>query len=94
MRRLWPVLACAALFLVWLSAAAAAAEDRGIVTRVLPPRIVIRELDGTRVRFVVNGATVITLNGRRVRLRRLRPGDVATVDHAGRRALSIQAVRP
>jgi hypothetical protein len=96
MRRLWPVLICAALFLVWLSTAAAAAkaEDRGIVIRVIPPRIVIQELDGTRARFVVNQATVITLNGHRVRLRRLHPGDVATVDHIGRRAVTIQAVRP
>jgi hypothetical protein len=93
MRRLWPLLLCTALVLVWLSAAAAAAEDRGIVTRVQPPRIVIRELDGSRARFVVNRATVITLNGHRVRLRRLRPGDVATVDHAGRLAITIQAIR-
>jgi hypothetical protein len=94
MRRFWPVLLCAALVPVRVGAAAAAAEDRGIVIRVQPPRIVIRELDGTRVRFVVNRATVITLNGHRVRLRRLRPGDVATVDHAGRRVITIQAVRP
>lgn len=94
MRRLWLVLFCAALVPVRLGAAAAAAEDRGIVTRVLPPRIAIRELDGTRVRFVVNRATVITLNGRRVRLRRLQRGDVATVDHVGRLAITIDAVRP
>ena len=94
MRRLWPVLLCAAFFTVRLGAAAAAAEDRGIVIRVQPPRIVIRELDGTRARFVVNGATVITLNGHRVRLRRLRRGDVATVDHSGRLATAIQAIRP
>jgi hypothetical protein len=94
MRRFWPVLICAALFLVWLSVAAAAAEDRGIVIRVQPPRIVIRELDGTRARFVVNRATVITLNGHRVRLRRIRPGYVATIDHAGRVAITIQATRP
>jgi hypothetical protein len=94
MRRVWPVLLCAAFVPVRLSAAAAAAEDRGIVIRVAPPRIVIRELDGTRARFVVNRATIITLNGHRVRLRRLRGGDVATVDHAGRVAINIQAVRP
>jgi hypothetical protein len=94
MRRLWPVLLCAALLPVRLGTAAAAAEDRGIVIRVVPPRVVIRELDGTRARFLVNRATVITLNGRRVRLLRLRRGDVATVDHVGRRALTIDAVRP
>ena len=94
MRRLWPVLLCAALLPVHRGTAAAAAEDSGIVIRVVPPRVVIRELDGTRARFLVNKATVITLNGRRVRLFRLRRGDVATVDHAGRRALTIDAVRP
>jgi hypothetical protein len=94
MRRLWPVLLCAALIPVRLGAAAAAAEDRGIVIRVQPPRIAIRELDGSRATFVVNRATVVTLNGHRVRLRRLRRGDVASVDHVRRLATMIQAVRP
>jgi hypothetical protein len=95
MRRLWLVLLCAALVTAArVGTAAAAAEDRGIVVRVQPPRVVIRELDGTRARFVVNRATVVTLNGHRVRLRRLRPGDVATVDHVGRVATTIQAIRP
>ena len=94
MRRLWPVLLCAALIPVRLGAAAAAAEDRGIVIRVQPPRIAIRELDGSRATFVVNRATVVTLNGHRVRLRRLRRGDVASVDHVRRLATTIQAVRP
>ena len=94
MRRLWPVLLCAALIPVRLGAAAAAAEDRGIVIRVQPPRIAIRELDGSRATFVVNRATIVTLNGHRVRLRRLRRGDVASVDHVRRLATTIQAVRP
>ena len=94
MRRLWPVLLCAALVPVRLGAAAAAAEDRGIVIRVQPPRIAIRELDGSRATFVVNRATVVTLNGHRVRFRRLRRGDVASVDHIRRVAITIQAVRP
>ena len=95
MRRLWLVLlVCTALVPVRLATAAAAAEDRGIVVAVRPPRIVIRELDGSRVRFTTNRATVVTLNGRRVRLRRLRLGDVVTVDHAGRLATSIRAIRP
>jgi hypothetical protein len=95
MRRLRLVLLlCAALVPARLSAAAAAAEDRGIVVRVLPPRLAIRELDGTRAVFRVNAATVVTLNGHRVRLRRLRRGDVATVDHIGRVATAVAAIRP
>jgi hypothetical protein len=34
------------------------------------------------------------LNGRRVRLVRLRRGDVATVEHIGRFVTAIRAVRP
>ena len=94
MRRLWLVLVCAALLAVCFAAAASAAEDRGILVRVQPPRFAIRELDGSRVAFRVNRATVVTLNGRRVRLRRLRLGDVATVDHTGRLATAIRALRP
>jgi hypothetical protein len=94
MRRLWLVLFCAALVPVRLAPAAVVAEDRGILVRVVPPRFAIRELDGSRVVFRVNRATVVTLNGRRVRLRRLRRGDVLVVEHAGRLATEIQAVRP
>ena len=94
MRRLWPVLLCAAFVPGRLAMAAAATEDRGIVVRVQPPRIAIRELDGSRVRFTVNLATVVTLNGRRVRLRRLQRGDVVAVDHIGRRVTAIRALRP
>lgn len=88
------LLLCAALVPARASAAASAAEDRGIVVRVQPPLVAIRELDGSRVRFVINRATVVTLDGHRVRLRRLRRGDVATVDHIGRLAIAIEAVRP
>lgn len=94
MRRLWLVLLCVALVSAQLAAAAAAATDRGIVVRVRPPRIAIRELDGSRVTFRINQATVITLNGRRVRLRRLRLGDVVALDHVGRLATAIRATRP
>jgi hypothetical protein len=94
MRRLWLVLFCAAFVPVRLATAAAAVEDRGILVRVVPPRFAIRELDGSRMVFRVNRATVVTLNGRRVRLRRLRLGDVLAVDHAGRLATAIRAVRP
>jgi hypothetical protein len=94
MRRLRLVLLCAALVFVPSGAAAERAVDRGIVVRVLPPRLIIRELDGTRARFAINRRTVVTLNGRAVRLARLRRGDVATVEHAGRRVLAIRAVRP
>jgi hypothetical protein len=94
MRRVWLVLLCVAFVGVPAATAAPITEDRGIVLRVLPPRILIRELDGSRARFAINHATVVTLNGRAVRLRRLRRGDVVAVDHAGRRVLSIQAIRP
>jgi hypothetical protein len=94
MRRLWLVLLCAAFVPGRLAVAAAAAEDRGIVLRVQPPRIAIRELDGSLARFRINRATVVTLNGRRVRLRRLHVGDVVAVDHAGRIATAIRAIRP
>jgi hypothetical protein len=94
MRWLWLVLLCAAFVPARLALAAAATEDRGIVVLVQPPRFAIRELDGSRVRFRINRATVVTLNGRRVRLRRLRLGDVVNVDHVGRLATVIQATRP
>ena len=94
MRRLWLVLLCAAFVPVRPAAATPAIQDRGIVVAIRPPRIVIRELDGSRVRFTTNQATVVTLDGRRVRLRRLRRGDVVAVDHAGRLATSIRAIRP
>jgi hypothetical protein len=94
MRRVLLVLLCAGLLSAHVAAAAPVIEDRGIVVRVAPPRIVIRELDGSRVRFNVNGATAITLNGKRVRLFRLRRGDVATIDHVRRLATTIEAVRP
>lgn len=90
--RLVPV--CAALVLAPSGAAAASRVDSGIVLRVRPPAFAIRELDGTRLKFAVNRATVVTLNGRRVRLFRLRRGDVATVEHSGRFALSVRATRP
>ena len=93
MRRLWLVL-CAALVFAPSSAAARTAVDRGIVLRVVPPRLAIRELDGSRMRFRVNRATVITLDGRRVRLWRLQRGDVAAVEHTGTFVIAIRAVRP
>jgi hypothetical protein len=94
MRRLWLVLLCAAFVSAGMARAAAPQTDRGLVVQVLPPRFAIRELDGTRATFRVNSATVITLDGRRVRLRRLRRGDVLTVDHLARLATAIEAVRP
>jgi hypothetical protein len=94
MRRLRLVLLCAALVLAPSSAAAEKVVDRGIVMRVRPPRLAIRELDGSRKRFAINQATVITLNGRRVRLARLRRGDVAAIDHTGRFVIAVRAFRP
>ena len=93
MRRLWLVLFCAALLPVRLAPAATAREDRGIVVRLQPPRIAIRELDGSRVGFRINRATVVKLNGRRVRLRRLAPGDVAIVRHDADFVLAVRAFR-
>jgi hypothetical protein len=90
--RLVPV--CAALVLAPSGAAAASRVDSGIVLRVRPPAFAIRELDGTRLKFAVNRATVVTLNGRRVRLFRLRRGDVATVEHSGRFVIAVRATRP
>ncbi len=94
MRRLWLVLLCAALMFAPSSVAAEKAVDRGIVMRVLPPRLAIRELDGSRKKFVLNRATVITLDGRPVRLVRLRRGDVAAIDHAGSFVIAVRAFRP
>jgi|SRR6476469_3091672 len=94
MRRLWLVLACAALLPARTAPAAVANEDRGIVLRVQPPRIAVRELDGSRVGFRVGPTTVVTLNGRRVRLRRLHRGDVVAIDHVGPLATAIRAIRP
>ena len=94
MRQLWLVLLCAALVFASSGAAAATAVDRGIVMRVQPPRLGIRELDGSRRKFVINRGTVITLDGHRVRLVRLRRGDVAEIDHAGRFVIAVRAFRP
>jgi hypothetical protein len=93
MRRLWLVAALCAALVPARAATAAAAEDRGIVVRLDPPRIALRELDGSFATFRANRTTVITLNGRRVRLRRLRLGDVVLVDHVGRFVTAIRAVR-
>ncbi len=94
MRRLWLLLACAALVFAPVSAAAARVVDQGIVVRVAPPRVAIRELDGSRKAFVVRPATLVTLDGRPVRLARLRRGDVATVEHRGRFVIAVRALRP
>jgi hypothetical protein len=94
MRRPWAVLLCAAVVFAPTSAAAAKTVDRGIVMRVRPPHLAIREIDGSRLRFAINRATTITLNGRRVRLVRLRRGDVAAIDHAGGFVIAVRAVRP
>ena len=95
MGRLSLVLLCAALVLAPAAVGAAKTVDRGIVVRVVQPRrLVIRELDGTRMRFVVTRAAVVKLNGRRVRLWRLQPGDVAAVDHDGTFVIAVRAFRP
>lgn len=94
MRRLWLLFLCAVFVFAPSGVAAEKAVDRGIVIRVQPPRVAIRELDGSRKRFVISQATIITLDGHRVRLVRLRRGDVAAIDHRGRLAIAVRALRP
>jgi hypothetical protein len=93
MRRLWLVLFVA---LVFASPGAAADEtvDRGLIIRLRPPRFVLRELDGSRMRFAINRSTTVTLEGRRARLAQLRRGDVAVVLHRGRVVVAVRAFRP
>jgi hypothetical protein len=93
MRRLWLVLFVA---LVFASPGAAADEtvDRGLIIRLRPPRFVLRELDGSRMRFAINRSTTVTLEGRRARLGQLRRGDVAVVLHRGRVVVAVRAFRP
>jgi hypothetical protein len=95
MRRLsvWLAL-CGALIAAAPGAAEPSTVDRGLIIRVRPPRFALRELDGTRMRFRVNPSTIIKLNGRRVRLRRLQRGDVAVVVHDGDFVSRVRAFRP
>jgi hypothetical protein len=94
--RKWLVVCTAlgALGFVSPSAAAPRTVDRGLVIRVRPPVLVIRELDGTRMRFRINPATIVRLDGRRVRLRRLERGDVAVVAHDGPYVSVVRAFTP
>ena len=92
--RVWLVSGVAALVAAAPGAAAARQVDRGLVLRVRPPRLALRELDGTRLRFEINPSTVVKLNGRRVRLRRLRRGDVAVVVHDADFVYAVRALRP
>jgi hypothetical protein len=92
MRRLL-LASCVALVFAAPGAAARHDVDRGLIIRVRPPEFALRELDGSRMRFAVNPATQITLNGRRVRLRRLAPGDVAIVRHDADFVVAVRAFR-
>jgi hypothetical protein len=56
--------------------------------------LVMRELDGTRMRYRITAATIVKLDGRRVRLRRLQRGDVAVVVHDGDIVTAVRAFRP
>jgi hypothetical protein len=93
MRRLWLVLGVALVFAA-PGAAAPQTADRGLIFRVRPPRFVLRELDGSRVRFTIRKSTIVTLDGRRVRLAQLRRGDVAVVLHTGRSVAAVNGFRP
>ena len=89
------VVACAALIAVAAGVAATGSVDRGIVLRVRAPRVlVMRELDGTRMRYRITPATIVKLDGRRVRLRLLQRGDVAVVVHDGDYVTAVRAFRP
>jgi hypothetical protein len=89
------VVVCAALVAAAPGAAAAREIDRGIVLRVRAPRVlVMRELDGTRMRYRITPATIVKLDGRRVRLRLLQRGDVAVVVHDGDNVTAVRAFRP
>ena len=90
MRRLVLLLALAAALAG--AAPAAAATDRGIVVRVRPWVLVLRELDGTRVRIPVGPATRVVRDGFPATLAELQRGDVAIVVHFGNRpAVRIRA---
>jgi hypothetical protein len=88
------VVACAALIAAAPGAAASRTVDRGLIMRVRPPAFALREVDGSRMRFSINPSTVVKLNGRRVRLRRLQRGDVAVVVHDGDFVYAVRAFRP
>jgi hypothetical protein len=93
MRRLWLAL-CVALVFAAPGAAAPEAVDRGLILRMQPPRFVLRELDGSRMRFTINRSTTVTLDGRRVRLAQLHRGDVALVLHNEQVVTAVRAFRP
>jgi hypothetical protein len=90
MRRLL-LTSCVALLFAAPGAAARDEVDRGLILRVRPPELALRELDGSRTLFLVNPTTRITLDGRRVKLRRLTRGDVAIVQHDGDFVVAVRA---
>jgi hypothetical protein len=93
MRWLWSLL-CVALVFASPGMAGSEAVDRGLVIRVRPPRFVLRELDGSRMRFAINRSTIVRLDGRPVRLGQLRRGDVAVVLHNEQVVVAVRAFRP
>jgi hypothetical protein len=95
MRRLsvWLALS-AALVAAAPGAAADRTVDRGLILAVRPPNLRLREVDGTKLRFSINPSTIVRLNGRRVRLRRLQRGDVAVVVHDADFVYAVRAFRP
>lgn len=95
MRRLWlGLVLCVALIVASPGAAAPQSVDRGLIVGVRPPAFGLRELDGSRMRFEINRSTIVKLDGHRVRLRRLRRGDVAVVVHNGQFVSAVRAFRP
>jgi hypothetical protein len=55
---------------------------------------VLRELDGSRIRFAIKRSTNVMLDGRRARLAQLHRGDVAVVLHNGQVVIAVTAFRP
>lgn len=85
MRRLLLLSALVALLLAPPASAARRIVDRGIVVRVAPSVLVLRELDGSRVRIRLAARTAITLDGFPATVVDLRRGQIAFVVHFGRR---------
>jgi len=69
--------------------------ERGLVLRVLPHAIVLRELDGTQQRVAIAPRTLILLDGSPATLSALQRGDVVYVVQVGRGAADeVRAFTP
>ena len=82
--------ACVLMLAAVLSLAGAASAatreletDRGVVQRVSPERLVLRELDGSLVTITIGPRTRVRVNGLPSTIAVIRPGFVATAVHDG-----------